>query len=378
MNVSATDVARAASVLVVDDNLDNLRLLGAMLADRGFDVRPVTSGAEALRTVAQAPPDLVLLDVSMPLMDGFEVCARLKQDEATRDVPVIFVTALGDITAKVKGFAAGGTDYITKPFQLEEVLARVSNQLALRDARRQLSSHLERLHELERLRDDLVHMIVHDLRSPLTAMIMNIYALKSRVAGESRDIVGELAKAAEALSGMTNTLLDVRRLEEGKMPLQRVACDLTRIAAEVRGALAVMHRGRTIELDGDGPVVAVCDPALIRRVLENLLSNGIKHSPASGRLRVAIARVAERIRVTVEDEGEGVPPEARQRIFEKFGAVTARADSSYHSAGLGLAFCKLAVLAHHGAIGVESARPKGSRFWFELPATAEDPDGNLA
>jgi signal transduction histidine kinase len=361
-------LAPGASILVVDDNLDNLRLLGAMLADRGFDVRPVTSGAAALRAVAHALPDLVLLDVSMPGMDGFEVCARLRADPAARDVPVIFVTALDAVTEKVKGFAAGGTDYITKPYQLDEVLARVTNQLSLRDARRQVESHLARLHELERLRDDLVHMIVHDLRSPLSAMILNIHVLKTRVAGETREIVVELARTAEALSGMTNTLLDVRRLEEGKLPLQRVTCDLCRIADEVRGALAIMHEGRTIELECSGPVVTVCDPALLRRVFENLLSNGIKHSPTSGRLRVGISRRGERIRVTVEDEGEGVPPEARQRIFEKFGAVTTRADRSYHSAGLGLAFCKLAVLAHQGSIGVEPARPKGSCFWFELPA----------
>ena len=177
---------KPSSILIVDDIAENLRVLSGMLTVRGFDVRPVTSGREALQVLAHEPPDLVLLDVMMPEMNGFEVCVKLRENRDWKEIPVIFLTALTDVADKVKGFAAGGTDYITKPFQIEEVLARVENQLALREARRQLSESLDRLRELERLRDDLVHMIVHDMRSPLAVLIGRLEQLKTHLTGASQ------------------------------------------------------------------------------------------------------------------------------------------------------------------------------------------------
>ena len=360
--------ATHSSILLVDDTVENLRVLSGMLSLHGFDVRPVTSGREALDVVAHEPPDLVLLDVMMPEMNGFEVCAKLRGNPESHDIPIIFLTALSDVGDKVKGFAAGGTDYITKPFQLEEVLARVDNQLALRQARRQVSDSLERLRELERQRDDLVHMVVHDMRSPLMVLIMRLEQLKSTVAAGPDKPLDAALRSAVALNRMADTLLDVSRLEEGKMPVHRAPCELSAVAAEVRAAFLSRDPGRVIDMDCPAPVTATCDRELIKRVLENLVSNGVKHTPSGGRLRIEVQGRPEGARLAVHDEGEGVPLEARQRIFEKFGTLAARKDRSYHSAGLGLAFCKLAVQAHGGTIGVDSATPQGSVFWVELPA----------
>jgi signal transduction histidine kinase len=361
-------VGQQPSILIVDDTVENLRLLAGMLATRGFDVRPVTSGQDALETIAHAPPDLVLLDVTMPGMDGFEVCARLKAHPEWQEIPVIFLTALTEVTDKVKGFSVGGVDYITKPFQLEEVQARVDSQLALRAAKKELAESLKRLQELERLRDDLVHMVVHDMRSPLSSLIMNLGLLKMQVSGELVETVDDVVLAAKSLNRMANTLLDLSRLEEGKMPLNKSPCDLVSLARQAKDALAAMDPARAIEVETENPVPVSCDADLVRRVLENLISNGIKHTPTGGRLRISVRRNGHSVHVAVQDEGKGVPVEARQRIFEKFGAVTARKDQSYHSVGLGLAFCKLAIEAHGGAIGVDAAVPRGSVFWFELPA----------
>ncbi len=176
-----------------------------MLATRGFDARPVTSGAEALEAVAHEVPDLILLDVTMPGMNGFEVCARLREQPDWRDIPVIFLTALTDVSDKVKGFAAGGVDYITKPFQLEEVLARVTTQLALRRARRDLEGTIQQLRELERLRDDLTHMIVHDMRSPLTVLVMQLSVLRMDLSGELAQSVDELLPDGVGVRQLTMT-----------------------------------------------------------------------------------------------------------------------------------------------------------------------------
>src|SRR5689334_1924873 len=159
-----------ANVLIVDDTPDNIRVLTAIIERLGYEVRPATSGAQALQAVEHDPPDLVLLDITMPEMDGYEVCRRFKADEQLSDIPIIFLTALSDIADKVKAFGVGGIDYITKPFHLEEVQARVKTHLALRYANLRLAKSYSKLQELEQLRDQLVHMVVHDMRSPLMVL----------------------------------------------------------------------------------------------------------------------------------------------------------------------------------------------------------------
>jgi len=364
------EAAAPACVLVVDDTIANLRLLSNMLSEEGYDVRAVTNGPQALQAVERDPPDVILLDITMPEMDGYEVCRRLKARDHSKDVPVIFLTALTDTADKVRAFDAGGVDYVTKPFQLEEVLARVKTQVALRQARVALAGSYRRLRTLEQLRDDLVHMVVHDMRSPLLALLVNLRVLKrpgSALDDESRETLEDAIQSAEALSRMANNLLDVSRLEDDKMPLQRAVWDLTQMACEVRSALGTLDRDRHIDIESPGVVTVTCDGALVRRVVENLVANGIGHTPSGSRLRISIAGGDDRVRVAVHDEGPGVPAEARERIFEKFESVETQGASSYHSAGLGLAFCKLAIEAHGGTIGVDSRMSAGSTFWFELP-----------
>ena len=362
--------APAASVLVVDDTVENLRLLSDLLGERGYDVRAFTNGRQALQAAEHDPPDLILLDITMPEMDGLEVCRRLRETESCRDVPVIFLTALTDTADKVRAFDTGGVDYITKPFQFEEVLARVQTHVALRRAQTELADNYRRLRDLEQLRDDLVHMIVHDMRSPLSALYVSLNLLNRRatLTDDSRRDLQDAIASTRALNQMTSELLDVSRLEQGKMPIAMAVWDLTQMAHEVRTAIGTIDLERTIDIDREDPVRVTCDGGLVRRVMENLVSNGIRHTPAGSRMHISIATQDDHVRVAVHDEGPGVPPEHRTRIFEKFATVEDRHEATYHSTGLGLAFCKLAIEAQGGMIGVEPGVPAGSTFWFELPA----------
>lgn len=365
-------IAPGAGVLVVDDTLENLRLLAGMLGAAGYEVRPVPSGRQALQAARQSPPEVILLDITMPEMDGFETCARFKAEEALREIPIIFLTALTDTADKIKAFKAGGADYITKPFNIEEVLARVNVHVGLRRASVELKQSLDKLRALEHLRDNLVHMVVHDMRSPLTAMLGHLELLAMdagpRLDDNARKDLTAVTESAQAVNAMANDLLDVSRLEAGQLPLNVQAHDLSDIAAAVRRDLAGWARQRPLEIESAGATTSRCDAGVMRRVLTNLLNNALKHTPASGRIWVRINCANGRARVEVHDEGPGVPTEARQRIFEKFGTVTTRSDRTYHSAGLGLAFCKLAIEAHGGTIGVDSRDPCGSVFWLEWPA----------
>ena len=360
----------APSVLIVDDTLENLELLAYLLGEEGYEVRPVTNGRQALQAVEEDPPDLILLDINMPEMDGYEVYRRLRLNERSRDLPVIFLTAMADTVSKVRAFNMGGVDYITKPFQLDEVLARVRTHITLKGARSALAQSYTRLRTLEKLRDDLVQMIVHDMGSQLVAVRINLENLKRQASAldkDSRDSLHDAASSAEELQRMIDDLLDVSRLEEGKMPVKSGAWDLTRMTREVTTSFGTGERARQIEIVSPEAVNVTCDGALIRRVLENLLSNAIKHTPPGGPVRISIAPGDGRVRFEVQDQGPGVPSTDRKKIFEKFGTVESRRNRKYHSTGLGLAFCKLVIEAQGGTIGVDPRAPEGSTFWFELP-----------
>jgi two-component system, sensor histidine kinase and response regulator len=358
------------NILAVDDTAENLRLLSNMLGEKGYHVRPVTSGRHALQAAERVIPDLILLDINMPELDGFEVCRQFKAIEALRDVPVIFLTALTDTAQKLKAFSVGGVDYITKPFQIDEVLARVQVHIALRRARAELVSNYDKLKGLEKTRDNLVHMIVHDMRSPLAVIMGNIELVRmfseNALPAPASEALEVAMTGAKSLTNMTNDLLDVSRMEEGKLTLKVENCDLSALATDVARNLAAMEPGRAIAMEAPAPVMASCDAAIMRRILQNLVSNAIKHTPSGSAVRVEARDEGSRIRVSVIDNGNGVPVEAREKIFEKFGTVDTRKNRKYHSAGLGLAFCKLAIQAHGGRIGIDSNQPCGSIFWFEL------------
>ncbi len=364
--------AEAGSILLVDDTPENLRLLAGMLASHGFDARAVTSGTDALDAVAHEVPDLILLDVTMPGMSGFDVCARLKARPEWRDIPVIFLTALTDVSDKVKGFEAGGVDYITKPFQLDEVRVRVTTQLALRRARLDLERTIQKLRELERMRDNLTHMIVHDLRSPVTAIGGYLKLLSLGANQFTEDDQQSISAALEAVDWMTemiSSLLDVNRMESGELPLVKGSVDLNVVAAEALSTLGGLTVGRKVVHDTSaGPVFANCDRDIIRRVLSNLVGNALKFTPKTGTVTIAVRPDADGPVIEVLDTGYGIDEKYLSRVFDKFGQVEARSEHRMYSTGLGLTFCKLAVETHGGVIGVESKVNVGSRFYFRLPA----------
>jgi signal transduction histidine kinase len=360
------------SIIVVDDTPANLHLLTGMLKKRGYKVRPVSSGKFALQTAKHDPPDLILLDIIMPEMDGYEVCECLTADEQLSGIPVIFISALNETMDKVKAFKVGGVDYVTKPFQFEEVQARVATHLELRRQKRLIQESNEQLRTLEKLRDNLVHMVVHDMRTPLTA-IYGFLQMLEMLEGESlsdqgRQFVQTALASTEDLLEMVSSLLDVSKMEAGEMKLNLTQCELLTTAREALAKVEPLKGDRQLMLSGtDDPVTVMADAEIIARVFQNLLGNALKFTPDGGRVSVSIEPGADAVRVCVQDTGPGIPPEYRERIFEKFGQVENHANKQRYSTGIGLTFCKLAVEAHGGQVGVDSEEGRGSTFWFTLP-----------
>jgi signal transduction histidine kinase len=360
---------RPASILVVDDRLAELQILVAFLREEGFLVRPVTSGAAALDLASRARPDLVLLDVHMPGMDGYEVCRRLRADPALRDVPVLFLSALSEPIDKLRAFEVGGEDYIAKPFYMEEVRARIRTHLRLARYRADLEESCRRLREVETMRERLVHMLVHDMRSPLFGIsgMLEMAGLCQGVAGDADAArwIHDARETARALIEMISGILDVYKMESGASIVCTRPVSFAAVLTEAQRLLGgVAGRCRLTVCACDAWVR--CDPSMTARVLLNLVANAAKFSPPGGLVQVEARAEETALTVSVIDAGPGVRPEDQSRVFEKFGQTGADGGRRY-STGLGLVFCKMVVEAQGGTIGVESHPGAGSRFWFTVP-----------
>lgn len=220
--------------------------------------------------------------------------------------------------------------------------------------------------------DDLIQMFVHDMRSPLTVIATTLTLIRDEAPPESE--IAEHVDTARAnairLNELANNFLDVHRMEAGSMPVRRAPTDLAALARDVVAGLHVLSPTRSIEVRARGPGTCDCDRQIIRRVIENLLSNAIKHTPEDAAILIDVSSAAGRVQLAVRDEGPGIPPDARARLFERYSASGVASERGAHSAGLGLAFCALAVKAHGGSIRVESGEPRGTVFVVELPIAA--------
>jgi len=365
-----TSLARALTgrVLVTDDHAGNRLLLRDLLEAQGHDVSEAVDGVTALQQVREDPPDVVLLDVQMPVMDGFEACRQLKGSPETAPIPVLLVTALSAREHRLEGIRAGANDFITKPIDTADLTLRVRNAIQMRKLFTEVDSQYRRLKELEQLRDNLVHMVAHDLRSPLTGVYCALDLVMRDAEGRDPDVFSAMRDALDLtrrVTDMVGDLLDVSRIEAGRMPIRLDPLDLNGLAAEaVKGIRS--DPVRIVYTPSPDSARVHGDRKILGRVLTNLLDNAVKFTTDDEPVRVTLERHYDVVSVSVRDSGPGIPEDARQLIFEKFGQVSG-IEQPRRSSGLGLTFCKLAIEAHGGSIGVDSEVGSGSRFWFTLP-----------
>jgi signal transduction histidine kinase len=364
------DGSGSASVLVVDDQPQNVTLLKDLLESRGYTVCTARDGEAGLTLALERLPDVVLLDVMMPRLNGLEVCRRLKAAPSTAMIPVLLVTALDAREDRLAGIDAGANDFITKPIDSGDLILRVRNAVTTKRLYDRVAQQFRRLQELEAVRDSVTHMIVHDLRSPLTGL-QGYLDLLSMVADGNREVAEyalEAHRIADRLKELVSQVLDVSRLESAQMPLSRIDVDLVQLLPVAAAALGPPPDGISLGYEiASKQVIVACDHDLISRVIVNLVGNAFKF--AGGNVRIGLRRHYNRVRITVTDDGPGVPEKFRQMIFEKFGQ-TPLGQSTGRSTGLGLTFCKLAVQAHQGEIGFDPADGGGACFWVELPLKA--------
>ena len=370
-----------AKILIVDDEPFNVDFLEQELEDLGCETVSAKNGQEALDQVAAEAPDLILLDIRMPEMDGYQVCQRLKADEQTRDIPIIFLSALGETEDKVRAFAVGGVDYITKPFQFEEMLARVETHLTLRDLQKRLqqtnSELARRLEELARSNVELQahneeldaysHTVAHDLKNPLTSLIGFSSMLQSEHAKMSDEklcqFLNIIEKNGHKMTNIINELLllaSVRKMEKVEMNF----LDTANIVTEAQGRLThlIEEHQAEITLLENWPTARGYGP-WVEEVWTNYLSNAIKYGGQPPRVELGATEQADgSVRFWVRDNGAGLRPEEQAQLFTPFTRFQVRAKGH----GLGLSIVQRIVNKLGGQVGVESQVGQGCVFFFVL------------
>ena len=374
--------ADAPLILIADDVPANVELLIDQLHTLGYRTVSAQDGPSALAGCFEHRPELVILDVSMPAGDlgvddrstGFEVCRRIKRDARTARIPVIFVTALNDTTDRVKAIEAGGDDFLTKPHNRMVLGARVRSLLKLKAATDALEDSYRKLRELEKVRDDLMKMIVHDLKTPLTSIIATLEMLADGDLGPvglpQQGALRDTENKAQELLHLIEDLLEVARIEETSISLDLEPLDPASLVHEIMNdwtlRLQQERASTTIEVAPDVPPFPG-DRSLLKRVFGNLIQNSLIHSSTAVELRIFARTDPRGVLFTVADNGPGIPPQYHEVIFHKFERVKTPNVPRVRSSGLGLAFCRLVVEAHGGRIWVQSAEGAGSAFHILLP-----------
>ncbi len=393
------DAASDRIILLVDDNPTNLGVLFDSLNHSGFRLLVAQDGESALEQVGYARPDIILLDVMMPGLDGFATCRQLKANPDTKDIPVIFMTALADTVDKVKGFEAGAIDYVTKPIQPDEVLARVKTHLAMQSLQRQLQDQNDRLQaeiqerqKVEAALRIFLHAVSHDLRNPVMGMSMVLKNLLKQVVSElkstgqaatkltaeavalPRPVLDRMILSCDRQLKLINSLIEAHATEVWGVPLQCQPLSLgvftQHLAADWQPMLEQHQAMLKNDIPPDLPWVWA-DGDQLWRVYENLIANALKHNPpgltltlAAEMLAIADSSDEMMIRCIVQDDGVGMTPEQSLSLFDLYAkGHSPRRDTGL---GLGLFLCREIIQAHGGEIGIDSAPHAGSTFWFTL------------
>jgi signal transduction histidine kinase len=374
-----TEIVQTGTILVVDDNPINLELLLNNFGKAGFKVLVAKDGPGALKRLQYAKPDLILLDVMMPGINGFELCRQLKENEVTAGIPIIFMTALDDTANKIKGFQAGAVDYVTKPFQQEEVLARVTTHVTLRHLQQHLQVQNEQLArtnaqlaERNRELDTFAHTVAHNLKNPvgLITDFAESIAREVRLPETSQRQLEVIVRSGRKMSSIINDLLllaGMRKTEIEPSPL-----NMARIVGEVQQRLIVQLEQCQGELivPNDWPVALGYAP-WVEAIWINYISNGLKYGGQPPRLHLgATAGSGNLVRFWVRDNGPGLTPDQQTHLFTEFTRLNPAESEGY---GLGLSIVRRIVEKFGGQVGVESEGipGQGCTFFFTLPKANE-------
>ena len=362
-------------ILVVDDDRLNVRILANILKQEGFTISEANSGEKALEVYDTFRPELVLLDVMMPGINGFETCRQLRQRYGEKTAPVIFIAAKSESDDVVEGLSAGGVDYLPKPVRAKEAIARIRTHLQNRLLVEQQALLVDQLSKANAAKNKFLGMAAHDLRNPLASIRGLAEFLRDGVVGEltadQLDLVKTIHEASQGMLDMVNELLDVATIEAGELKIHPEPTALTELLAKAVYLANIDAAKKSTKIDfhsNDHAPTLPIDGAKIKQVINNLLSNGVKYSPPGSLITVELTRDDQHWSFAVRDQGPGIPDSERGKLFQDFGQLSVRPTGGEKSTGLGLAICRKIVDAHHGTISATNQPTGGCEFRVTLPS----------
>lgn len=361
-------------ILIVDDVMSNVLLLKVLLTNEKFAIATASNGRQALEQVEKENPDLVLLDVMMPDMSGFEVAQHLKSNPNTADIPIIFLTALNSTADIVKGFQVGANDFISKPFNKEELIIRVTHQISLVAAKRLILSKTEELQRTIAGRDKLYSVIAHDLRSPMGSikMVLNMLILNlpsEKIGAEMYELLTMANQTTEDVFSLLDNLLKWTKSQIGKLNVVYQDVDLVEVTdgvIEIFSMVASLKKIRIHEMKPEKMMVNA-DIDMLKTVVRNLLSNAIKFSKENSEVLVKMEEVDGMAVVSVQDYGCGISEEGQKKLLHTDTHFSTFGTNNEEGSGLGLLLCKDFVVKNGGKLWFTSKEGEGSIFSFYIP-----------
>ena len=354
------------TVMIVDDTPTNLSVLIDYLNNFGFEILVAVDGEGAISSAIAGQPDLILLDIMMPGMDGYETCRRLKQDPITQDIPVIFISALSESIDKIKGFSSGAVDYITKPFQQDEVLARVTTHLTLQRQKKELA-------ELNATKDKFFSIISHDMRGIFVPIMGSTDIIKRMVKKYDDDRLNKFSKnlssSVKNAIKLFENLIEWSRLQQGNMEFVQSKLSLKDLIAQTVDLFMEHQKSKNIKIINEviDDFQVYGDENMIKTIIRNLISNALKFTNSGGKITLKAKKQDSLIEVSVSDSGIGINPDKVKDLFTLKQQKSVVGTGGEHGTGLGLILCKDFVEKHEGKIWVNSIVGHGSTFTFSLP-----------
>lgn len=369
-------------ILIVEDKQENMDLLVYFLHPQGYEIISVYDGLSALQKVEEEHPDIILLDIMLPKMDGYEVCGRLKKDPETKFIPIIMLTALKELKDKVRALEVGADDFLSKPFENIELLARVKSLLRLKEYHDELQSKNLELAEkndslirMDRFKEDLTNLIIHDMKNPLFVIQGNLQMMSMSMENVPPEILKKYAqrieRSSQQLLRMVVNLLDISRIEEGTIDLKNDRASINEIIDKIIERIKDYPENKNkeilVDLDSNLPELTI-DRSVMERVFENLINFSITNLVDEGKVTITTAAGDDqKIQFVTHDNGTQIPKNYHDKIFEKFSQTEIK-DSGYRvDRALGLTFCKMAVEAHKGSMWLDLETKVGNKFIIELP-----------
>jgi two-component system, sensor histidine kinase and response regulator len=372
---------KSQKILIVEDSQENVDLLLYFLRPQGYEILTAMDGEAGLTMVEEKRPDLILLDIMLPKLDGFSVCERIKGDRRTKFIPIIMITALKELKDKIRSLEVGADDFITKPFENIELLARVKSLLRLKayhdeleDKNQQLARTNEALQQMDKFKEDLTNLIVHDMKNPLFVIQGNLQMMEMTMGSMSLENLkkysNRIERGVQQLLRMVVNLLDISRIKDGTLTLKRDMADVNKLITNIVSRLREYpeNANKAIQLKLDQELgEMIVDQSVMERVLENMVSFAANNVGDGGQVLIKSEKIdTDQIRLIIHDNGTQIPKKYQDKIFDEFSQVELKNKGYRVERALGLTFCKMAIDAHAGKMWLDTDNPVGNRFIIEL------------